>query len=293
MVFVRSCKGTGRDCTLLKVCNTYTFIAGMPFQHLCNGKEGRKMEKVKKFFDQCIVLIFVFAAIMLLVMAFREQYPLWKNQKGLEQLRSDVGLKQKDKDPIDWKKLKTINPDIVGWIKVSGTKIDYPILRGKEWNEYLHKDYKGKDSYAGSIFIQPETSFTDRHLVIYGHNMRVKSMFGSLHEFESKDFYKKHNKIYLYQPGEKIKCTIYSVYDCLDKSDTFLTNFVDNKNNRENKWGDWLSMTIEKNAYYPIKNTPTKEDNVITLSTCSGKKKGDDYRFVVHGMITKTVVYDQ
>lgn len=253
------------------------------------------MEKIKAFLNQCIVWILVFAAVVLLVMAFREQYPLWKNQKRLEQLRSAIGQKSKDKreDPIDWRKLKKINPDIVGWIKVPGTKIDYPILRGKEWNEYLHKDYTGKDSYAGSIFMQPEASFTDQHLVIYGHNMRVKSMFGSLHEFESKDFYQKYNKVYLYQPGKKMKCTIYSIYDCLDKSDTFLTNFVDNKDNRENKWVDWLSMTIEKNAYYPIKKTPAKEDKVITLSTCSGKKKGDAYRFVVHGMITKTVVYDQ
>ena len=263
----------------------------MPFQHLCNGKEGRKMEKVKKFFDQCIVLIFVFAAIMLLVMAFREQYPLWKNQKGLEQLRSDVGLKQKDKDPIDWKKLKTINPDIVGWIKVSGTKIDYPILRGKEWNEYLHKNYKGDYSYAGSIFIQPEAAFNDQHLIIYGHNMRVKSMFGSLHDFESEDFYKKHNKIYLYQPGKTIKCTIYSVYDCLDKSATYNTDFSDDGN--DNKWVDWLTMTVNNNAYYPIKKKPAEKDHIITLSTCSGKQKGDSYRFVVHSLVTDTVIYEE
>ena len=84
-------------------------------------------------------------------------------------------------------------------IPVSYTHL-YPVLKGKEWNEYLHKNYEGDYSYAGSIFIQPGTSFDDRHLVIYGHNMRVKSMFGSLHDFESEDFYKKHNKIYLYQP---------------------------------------------------------------------------------------------
>ena len=93
-------------------------------------------------------------------------------------------------------------------------------------------------------------------------------MFGSLHEFESEDFYKKNNKIYLYQPEKVMKYTVYSVYDCLDKSITYLTDF-----------------TIEKNAYYPIKKKPKKDGQILTLSTCSGKKKGDDYRLVVNAVI--------
>lgn len=48
---------------------------------------------------------------------------------------------------------------------------------------------------------------------------------------------------------------------------------------------DWLSMTIEKNAYYPIKKKPEKEGQILTLSTCSGKKKGNDYRLVVNAVI--------
>ena len=82
-------------------------------------------------------------------------------------------------------------------------------------------------------------------------------MFGSLHDFESEDFYKKHNKIYLYQPGKTIKCTIYSVYDCLDKSATYNTDFSDDGN--DNKWVDWLTMTVNNNAYYPIKKNQQKK----------------------------------
>ena len=150
---------------------------------------------------------------------------------------------------------------------------------------------RGDYSYAGSIFIQPGATFDDSHLIIYGHNMRVKSMFGSLHDFESENFYKKHNKIYLYQPGKTIKCTIYSVYDCLDKSATYLTDFSDDEN--DNKWVDWLTMTVNNNAYYPIKKKPAEKDRIITLSTCSGKQKGDSYRFVVHSLVTDTVIYEE
>ena len=120
-------------------------------------------------------------------------------------------------------------------------------------------------------------------MILYGHNMRTRSMFGSLHEFESEDFYKKYNKIYLYQPEKAMKYTVYSVYDCLDKSTTYLTDFTGNK--KDERWMDWLSMTIEKNAYYPIKKKPEKEGQILTLSTCSGKKKGNDYRLVVNAVI--------
>ena len=121
--------------------------------------------------------------------------------------------------------------------------------------------------------------------------MRTRSMFGSLHEFESEDFYKKYNKIYLYQPEKAMKYTVYSVYDCLDKSTTYLTDFTGNK--KDERWMDWLSMTIEKNAYYPIKKKPAEKDHIITLSTCSGKQKGDSYRFVVHSLVTDTVIYEE
>ena len=243
------------------------------------------MGRIGDFFYHLIIVILVAAALVFLLMAFKEQYPIWKNQQELENLRSKVEKKKtKNENPhINWENLKSTNPEIVGWIKVPVTKIDYPILQGKEWNEYLHKNYKGDYSYAGSIFIQPEAAFNDQHLIIYGHNMRVKSMFGSLHDFESEDFYKKHNKIYLYQPGKTIKCTIYSVYDCLDKSTTYLPDFTEDK--KDNRWMDWLSMTIEKNAYYPIKKKPKKDGQILTLSTCSGKKKGDDYRLVVNAVM--------
>ena len=206
------------------------------------------MGRIGDFFYHLIIVILVAAALVFLLMAFKEQYPIWKNQQELENLRSKVEKKKtKNENPhINWENLKSTNP---------------------------------------------EAAFNDQHLIIYGHNMRVKSMFGSLHDFESEDFYKKHNKIYLYQPGKTIKCTIYSVYDCLDKSATYNTDFSDDGN--DNKWVDWLTMTVNNNAYYPIKKKPAEKDHIITLSTCSGKQKGDSYRFVVHSLVTDTVIYEE
>lgn len=52
-------------------------------------------------------------------------------------------------------------------------------------------------------------------------------------------------------------------------------------------------MTVNNNAYYPIKKKPAEKDHIITLSTCSGKQKGDSYRFVVHSLVTDTVIYEE
>lgn len=243
------------------------------------------MGKIGGFLYHLAITVLIALAMFFLAMAFKEQYPLWENQRELEQLQSDVETKKK-KDEYDWKKLKKINPDIVGWIKVPGTKIDYPILKGKEWNEYLHKNYKGEYSYPGSIFIQPDTSFEDKHLIIYGHNMRIKSMFGSLHKFESESFYKEHHTVLIYQPDRTIKAKVYSTYDCIDKTDTYKTEFTGEE------WTEWLNGTKEKNSYYPIKRIPKEKNNVVTLSTCSGGGKGENVRYVVHATVTKVIYYD-
>ena len=194
---------------------------------------------------------------------------------------------------VDFERLQEENKDIIAWLYCPDTEINYPVVQSKDNEYYLRRLLDGTWNIAGTRFMDYRNAAdcSDLHTIIYGHNMRVKSMFGSLHDFESEDFYKKHNKIYLYQPGKTIKCTIYSVYDCLDKSATYNTDFSDDGN--DNKWVDWLTMTVNNNAYYPIKKKPAEKDHIITLSTCSGKQKGDSYRFVVHSLVTDTVIYEE
>ena len=84
------------------------------------------MGRIGDFFYHLIIVILVAAALVFLLMAFKEQYPIWKNQQELENLRSKVEKKKtKNENPhINWENLKSTNPEIVGWIKVPGTKID-------------------------------------------------------------------------------------------------------------------------------------------------------------------------
>lgn len=235
----------------------------------------RQKKKRAWLSDLCLLL-----AVICLFLAAREYYPYLKNDIELRKLREEVAEETEDEEDgeaIDWDRLKKINPDIIAWIRVPGTKIDYPVLQCSEWNEYLHKNYKGEESYPGSIFIQPEcpADFSGSHSILYGHNMRNLSMFGSLHQFEKEAFYRKNNKVYLYQPDQTIIGTVYSTYDCRDTGRTYETAFDSGE-----KWKDWLLMSRE-NSYYDTGKVPEKADRVVTLSTCSNGRSRDS-RYVVH-----------
>lgn len=108
-----------------------------------------------------------------------------------------------------------------------GTKVDYPVVKCQSLSYYLHHDVEKKYNIVGSVFVQPDTAedFSDSHTVIYGHNMKDKQMFGSLHSYESEGFWKKHKEVCIYQPGRVIQAKVYSVYDTPDGTDTYRTEF--------------------------------------------------------------------
>ena len=240
---------------------------------------------VKRTVYQLLLLGIFAAALLCAVFAVKDAAPFIKSGWEIRQLREKVKTEKNDPDgketagaSIHWDKLQKINPDIIAWITVPGTKIDYPVLQCSTWNEYLHKDYKGEYSYPGSIFIQPGVSFSDRHVVVYGHNMASRAMFGSLHDYESKEFGREHPDVYIYEQGRTIHARIYCTYDCEDASETYQTEFQTGE-----EWTAWLTMTVEEN-YYGMGVMPVKEDRVVTLSTCS-TGRSEDSRYTVHSVV--------
>ena len=91
---------------------------------------------------------------------------------------------------IDWEALRAINPDIVGWIVLDGTPIDYPIVRGRDNDMYLHQTFTGERNVSGAIFMDYRNApdFSDPFTLIHGHNMQNGSMFAGLHDFMGTSF---------------------------------------------------------------------------------------------------------
>lgn len=95
---------------------------------------------------------------------------------------------------VDWDALKAINPDIVGWIVLRGTNINYPILKGKNNDEYLYHLYTKEYSIAGSIFVdfQTEEPFEQDLTILYRHRMKDGSMFATLKYYFWEEYYPDH-----------------------------------------------------------------------------------------------------
>lgn len=177
---------------------------------------------------------------------------------------------------IDFNSLVSINSDIIGWIIIPGTIVDYPIVYSHDNNEYLKLTFQKEYSSSGSIFMDTrnKTDFSDYNSIIYGHNMKNGSMFRVLRNYMDENFYKEHRYIQIYTPNKNYTYKIISCYETIKTSEAYTINF-----NNQDEYSNWLE-TISKNSQY-YTNEYNNDKSTITLSTCAGGHGGDE-RFVVH-----------
>ena len=181
---------------------------------------------------------------------------------------------------IDFAALQEYNPDIIAWIRIPGTVIDYPVLQGPDNNRYLRHTPDGEYSVAGSIFLEfsNASDFSDNHSIIYGHHFRggYRPMFKQLVDYRSEDFYNSHPWVGLFTPAGKYTIRIFSCY---------VTKLGDNawRTQLEGKaFSDWIESVSSK-AIYNTDIIPTENDRIVTLSTCS--TEFENARFVIHGIL--------
>ena len=182
-----------------------------------------------------------------------------------------------EKYVVDFEKLKEKNSDIVAWLKVNGTNIETTVVKSTNNNYYLTHNFNKEYNSAGWIFADYKNKVdgTDKNLVIYGHNMRDDSMFGSLKWVINEDWYNNEDNKYitLITENETQIYEVFSVYQ-IEKEDYYIqTNF-----NTEKEFSTFLE-TIKKRSKKDFNVDVNKEDNILTLSTCANNNK---YRVVLH-----------
>lgn len=174
-------------------------------------------------------------------------------------------------------KLKELNNDYVGWIKIEDTNIDYPILQSIDNEFYLKKNILKEYSPSGSIFLDYRNyMFSDKNTVIYGHYMKNNTLFGELKKFKDKSFFMKNNRIFIFTENEKLEYEVFSAY-ITDTSFNYLqTEFY------ETEFLDFIDKIKAKSIHKTDINI-TSEDKILTLSTCSYDFK--DARMVIHAKL--------
>lgn len=181
----------------------------------------------------------------------------------------------KNERKIDFKKLKSQNQDIAGWIYIRGTTIDYPIVQGKDNEEYLHQDFNKKKSSSGTIFLDNncKKDFTSDNNIIYGHHMKNGTMFAQLLKFREKSFLKKHNEIMIFTPDRTIHLKVISAYAQKAQNKIPVT-FANDKQKKA------YIKKIESMSEQTIKTFRINDSHIYTFVTCS--YEGEDNRTYVH-----------
>lgn len=190
--------------------------------------------------------------------------------------RKEKTQRKQDKILKEYRKLYKENNDMYGWIKIDGTGVNYPVMfTPKDPNFYENKNWEKQVCYnnvGSSIFIDGRTTSNCNNIIVYGHNMRNGSMFGSLKEYKEKDFYKDHKFIEFDTLYKKQKYEIISVskavvyYEEQPPEGEYLF-YMNLKLNSKNEFDNYIN-NIKQNAYYKIDKDAEYGDSLITLCTC-------------------------
>jgi sortase B len=182
---------------------------------------------------------------------------------------------------VDFDYLKTQNEDIKAWLYCPDTPINYPVAQSDDNEFYLHRLTDKTYNSAGTLFIDYRNTpdFSDLVTIIYGHNMKNNTMFGSLDLYKDSSYYEQHPLIYLATPYNEYTVELISGYVTDADSDTYIIPTTISERN------DYINDTI-KRSYFDSSITAKDidaNDKIVILSTCSYEY--ENARFVVVGML--------
>ena len=236
-----------------------------------------------------VVVLFLISGVFL-YLAFNEGFYSLDTKFKNNAIREVVV--QETEDPlnrnIDFEKLKGMNEDVVAWVYIPGTTVDYPILIGDSDEEYLYKDIDGNYNPLGSIFSYSKTKrdLSDGHVFLFGHNMRQYQMFGEIRKFLNTDYMQEHRKFYVYTERKTVEYDIFSIFSC-NENDDFFTMGI------ELGTADYVTMldsiiNRNVNSDYELGSSSIKwsDSQVVSLVTCNGVE-GTTERLTVNGIAVR------
>lgn len=274
-----------------------------------------KKKNQKKSFWKIVLIVSMIGLILILLMLGLYLYQDYKAQQEYDRLQKEMAEQEQYtveeleameftgesdgeetvlpddifldlENPINFEKLQEVNEDIYAWIRIPDTNIDYPIVqRAGDDSFYLKRDIYKQPKIAGSIFTEECNSkdFTDPNTIIYGHNMKNKSMFQNLHLYEDPEFFKENPYVYIYTPDHVRAYKVFAAYVYDDRHLMHAFDFDD-----EEVFAQYLEdikgvRSMYKNLRQDVEVTP--EDHIITLVTCT--KGQPRARYLVQAVLIK------
>ena len=181
---------------------------------------------------------------------------------------------------VDFSLLKQENEDIVGWIYCEGTPINYPVVQSGDNQYYLHRLINGEYNIAGSIFMdyRNNAKLEDNNTIIYGHNMKNNTMFGSLQNYKEQKYFDEHSKMYYFTPERNFEVQLFAGFTISVDSDIYDLAVMKK---------DEIEGIMKKSDFKSDVNIG-EEEKILTLSTCAYDYDGA--RYVVMGVLREIFI---
>lgn len=302
---------------------TYEILKGLNIGNTSSNEEDIEKEDVKVNHKKILFLRKEFVYLFLVLFVIFGGYSgarilLWSNdtrstEKQIEEINNEVNVEEVNdtsetiivnppkeeevqrENPywdyikmnlinVDFSKLKSINSDTVGWIKVNGTNINYPFVQTDDNTYYLKKDFNKKYNSAGWVFMDYRNSVKDfdKNTILYAHGRIDGTMFGSLKNITKSKWYNNSDNhvVKLSTEYENTLWQVFSIYRIPETSD-----YLDIDFNNNEEYVKFLEM-LQNRSEYKFDVSLNEEDKILTLSTCY--KEND--RVVLHAKLIKMEV---
>ena len=263
----------------------------------------KKNSKLRKTLLILAVLVFIVCGCML---AYR--FHMYKVQEEEARLAAEIAKAQALQDEpvagepnalldddkaktlaeIDLNELVAINPEVLGWIYVSGTDMSFPLLQHSNNTYYLDRTWDLKSRFYGAIFLECQCSptFSDFNTIIYGHNLYNGGMFHDMRYFKKQDYYDEHPYIYIRTNDDVRRYDIFACYEAPPKSPVFYLGITKEEHKKE------VLNYAATNSLIETGINPSIDDQIISLSTCTGNGSHVK-RIIVQAVLAESISVDE
>ena len=186
---------------------------------------------------------------------------------------------------VDFDALKETNADIIGWVTIPDTVVNYPVTQTDDNSYYLTHLYDGTYNKTGCLFadFENQADFSDRNTIIYGHNMRDGSMFAALNDYDEQEFFNAHKELYLVTPEGGYVVELFAAFTAKPSESGADTSPWRLSWKDDGAYNTWLNAMRERSVV-ESDVIVTSSDRVLTLSTC---RPGGAERFIVMGKLVE------
>lgn len=249
-----------------------------------NNSLDKNEPTIKKLRNKNIILDIITFICIILIIFSSYQIIMWaienhSNNELLENIQNQVSITEEDinidgtnisKLNYDFQSLLSTNQNTVGWINVPNTNINYPVVQYTDNDYYLTHSFDNSSNSAGWIFADYNNNCnsSDSNIVIYGHNRKDKSMFGSLKNVLQSNWYSNEENLYI-NFSTLDETHIYKIFSTFVCNDTDINSYIKTNFSSNEEFSSYL-QNLKNTSSHDFDTNLNDTEQIITLYTCYG-----------------------